>query len=391
MKPFVVQDIVLYLNERRALASFLFIYVSSSLLMLGSIGFLYYKEKIATIDRYCDVSMENMAMQIKMDIMNNHDISPLFDDAERLRIGLFAENHHPLVSNLTTKEVDFDQTNYTEKTSAFFVSQFINPKNNIKYVVIEDSKVTEEMKELQSLIWSFMLVASLFIAFIGYFLSRLLLKPVKDNFDNLNHFMKDSAHELNTPITALMMSANYLKKSYDKEMVEHILMSTKMVSEIYNSIAYLAFHDLDIEHKEPFDLSEHIQYSIRYFKEIAGNKEILINAQLTQFMVNMDKNSTRKLINNLITNAIKYSYPKKNITIILKENVLSITDEGVGIDKEHQTKIFQRYKRINNHATGGFGIGLDIVMGICKTYNIKIELESTLGKGSTFTLRFPKM
>jgi two-component system OmpR family sensor kinase len=236
-----------------------------------------------------------------------------------------------------------------------------------------------------------MLVASLFIAFIGYFLSRLLLKPVKDNFDNLNHFMKDSAHELNTPITALMMSANYLKKSYDKEMVEHILMSTKMVSEIYNSIAYLAFHDLDIEHKEPFDLSEHIQYSIRYFKEIAGNKEILINAQLTQFMVNMDKNSTRKLINNLITNAIKYSYPKKNITIILKENVLSITDEGVGIDKEHQTKIFQRYKRINNHATGGFGIGLDIVMGICKTYNIKIELESTLGKGSTFTLRFPKM
>jgi len=141
----------LYLNERRALASFLFIYVSSSLLMLGSIGFLYYKEKIATIDRYCDVSMENMAMQIKMDIMNNHDISPLFDDAERLRIGLFAENHHPIVSNLTTKEVDFDQTNYTEKTSAFFVSQFINPKNNIKYVVIEDSKVTEEMKELQSL------------------------------------------------------------------------------------------------------------------------------------------------------------------------------------------------------------------------------------------------
>ena len=357
--------------------------------MLGSIGFLYYKEEIATIDRYCDVSMENMAMQIKMEILEHKDINALFDDAERLRIGLYDKNYKAIVSNLTTKRIDFDQTNYIQKSSAFFVSSFIKPTDGIKYVIIEDSKVSGEMIKLQSSIWAMFFIASLFIALVGFFLSRLLLKPVKENFAILNRFMKDSAHELNTPVTALMMSANYLKKSYDPEMIEHMLMSSKMISETYNSISYLAFHDLDIEHKEEFELDKHIQTSIDYFKEIAASKEIVISADLRPLIINMDKNSIKKLINNLIANAIKYSYVKKTIEVKLHSNVLTIKDEGVGIKPEDQKKIFQRYKRIQKEEAGGFGIGLDIVMGICRNNNIQIELESQTGKGSTFTLIFP--
>jgi len=358
--------------------------------MLGTIGFLYYKEKIATIDRYCGVSMENMAMQIKMDILNNKELNSLFDDVERLRIGLFDKNQQPIVSNLTTKNIDFKQKNYSNVSSAFFVSSFIKPKQGIKYVIIEDSKVSYKMVKLKSLIWTIFWVASIFVAFVGYLLSRLLLKPVKDNFDVLNRFIKDSAHELNTPVTALMMSANYLKKSYDKEIVEHMLMSSKMISEVYNSISYLAFHDLDIESKEKFDLSELIEESANYFKEIAQNKNIVIETDLDRLNIYMDRNSIKKLINNLITNAIKYSYPHKNIEITLKENIFKIKDEGIGIEHKNQKTIFQRYKRINDKSGGGFGIGLDIVKGICKKNGIKIELESEVKKGSTFTLIFPQ-
>ena len=356
--------------------------------MLGSIGFFYYKEQIATIDRYSGVSMENMAMQIKMEILNHENINSLFDDVERLRIGLYDKNKKAIVSNLTTKTIDFSQVNYRQLASAFFVSSFIKPTDGIKYVVIEDSKVSEKMRKLETLIWTLLAIASLFIALIGYLLSRLLLKPVKENFAILNRFMKDSAHELNTPVTALMMSANYLKKDYDPEMVEHMLMSSKMISETYNSIAYLAFHDLDIEHKEEFDLAVEIQNSINYFKEIAASKEITIEAELHSFMVNMDRNSIKKLINNLISNAIKYSYSNKNIILVLKSNILTIKDEGVGIAKKDQKTIFKRYKRIKKQEAGGFGIGLDIVLGICRSNNIKIELDSKVGQGSTFTLTF---
>ena len=357
--------------------------------MLGTIGLLYYKEKIATIDRYCDVSMENMAMQIKMDILNHKNINSLFDDAERLRIGLFDAENKPIVSNLTTQKIDFNQRNYSSKSSAFFVSSFIRPKDNIKYIIIEDSKVSHQMIKLKAFIWKMLLITSLFVAFIGYLLSRLLLKPVKKNFAILSRFMKDSAHELNTPVTALMMSANYLKKSYDKEMINHILMSSKMISEVYNSISYIAFHDLDIEEKEEFDLSLLINESILYFKEIANNKNISIHANLKKYTINMDKHSIKKLINNLISNAIKYSYSNQIIQVELKKNIFKITDKGVGIEKKYQKKIFQRYSRINKQTTSGLGIGLDIVMGICRTNKIKIKLDSKLKEGSTFTLLFP--
>jgi len=166
-------------------------------------------------------------------------------------------------------------------------------------------------------------------------------------------------------------------------------MSSKMISETYNSIAYLAFNDLDIEVKEKFDLSENIYESIKYFKEIAANKNIRINAELNTLMINMDKNSIRKLINNLISNAIKYSYKDKSIHISLQDNVLKIRDEGVGIDKKNQKKIFERYKRVSQKGSGGFGIGLDIVMGVCRANKIDISLESEVNKGSTFTLIFP--
>lgn len=381
--------IVLYHNERRALISFLLIYVGSSILMLGSVGFFYYKEKLATIDRMCGVTMENVAMQVKVKLIKKSNIDIFFDKTAPIKVGLFDKEEKAIRSNLTTKHLNFNQINYNNKTSAFFMMELAHPIQKIEYIVIEDSKLLVSMQNLKTSIWMFLIIASIFVALIGYFLSRLLLKPAKENFAILSRFMKDSAHELNTPVTALMMSANYLKKNYDPEMVEHMLLSSKMISETYNSIAYLAFNDLDLEMKEAFELAEHIQESIDYFKEIASSKNITISASLQPRMITMDKNSIRKLINNLISNAIKYSEHHKKIEIILKKNILTVKDEGFGIKKENQKRIFKRYNRLSPKGSGGFGIGLDIVMSICKTNKIEISLESEPKKGTTFRLVFP--
>ena len=338
----------------------------------------------------CGLTMKSTIDQIKIKLMKHDNIDAFFQKESDIRVGLFDKDKHLIRSNLTTEKINFNQLNYNNLTSAFYIEEMINPINNIEYIVIEDSKLSANMQKLKSLIWIMLFMASIFVAFVGYFLSRLLLKPVKENFAILSRFMKDSAHELNTPVTALMMSANYLKNEYDKEMVEHMLLSSKMISETYNSIAYLAFHELDVEFKEKFDLAEVTYASIKYFKEIASNKNIVINAELNTFMVNMDKNSIRKLLNNLISNAIKYSYNNKTIEITLQDNILTIKDEGQGIAKSDQKKIFKRYKRVNKKGTGGFGIGLDIVMGVCRANKIEISLESQLKKGSLFRLLFPK-
>jgi len=380
----------LYQNERKALVKFLFIYVTSSLLMLGSAAYFYYHDRLISIDRICDVSMQNIAMQVEKDFRNQTDTEYYFDDDRVMKVALYDKNKNIILSKLSTRKINFREINYMGRESAFYIKALEQPIANIAYIIIEDSEITTAMKELKIFIASVLFIATIFIAFIGYFLSRLLLKPVKDNFKILSRFMKDSAHELNTPVTALMMSANYLKNTYDKEMVEHMLISSKMISETYNSISYLAFNEIDLEEKERLDLAEHIHHSIKYFKEIAASKNIHINAELNTFIIYMDRNSLQKLMNNLISNAIKYSHENKSIDISLKENVFKITDQGIGIDKENQTKIFERYKRLSKKGSGGFGIGLDIVMRVCHANNIGIEVESEVNKGSTFTLVFPK-
>lgn len=380
----------LYRNERKALVKFLFIYVTSSLLMLGSAAYFYYHDRIVSIDRICDVSMQNIAMQLEKDFRNEVDTEYYFDDDRVMKVALYDEHQNIIQSKLSTRNINFKMINYMGRDSAFYIKKLQNPIGNIRYIVIEDSEITTAMQELQVFIASVLFLATIFIAFVGYFLSRLLLKPVKDNFKILSRFMKDSAHELNTPVTALMMSANYLKNSYDQEMVDHMLISSKMISETYNSIAYLAFNEIDHEEKEYLNLSEHVYNSIKYFKEIAASKNIVINAELEDFVVFIDKNSLQKLINNLISNAIKYSHHNKSIDISLQDNMLKIKDEGIGIAKEHQAKIFQRYKRLSKKGSGGFGIGLDIVIRVCRANNIVIDVESEVNKGTTFTLAFPK-
>ncbi len=104
----------------------------------------------------------------------------------------------------------------------------------------------------------------------------------------------------------------------------------------------------------------------------------------------MNERSAYRLIDNLLSNAIKYSDVGDTISITLKENVLKVKDTGIGIDEEMQEDIFKRYHRANEER-GGFGIGLNIVLSICKEYKIKLDLDSQKGKGSTFILTFPKV
>jgi two-component system OmpR family sensor kinase len=101
----------------------------------------------------------------------------------------------------------------------------------------------------------------------------------------------------------------------------------------------------------------------------------------------MDRTKTQKLVNNLISNAIKYSYKDSQIDVCLINNILSVKDYGIGISNEEQKEIFKRYKRGNNNE-GGFGIGLDIVKGICEEYLLPLTVESKIKNGALFSIDF---
>lgn len=112
--------------------------------------------------------------------------------------------------------------------------------------------------------------------------------------------------------------------------------------------------------------------------------------------VYMDRARIRQVVNNLITNAVKFSHPKSRITLSARQNngevVISVSDKGQGIPKEEQDKLFQEYSITSVKPTAGettTGLGLAIAKKIVEAHGMKIWLESTAGKGSTFSFTLP--
>jgi len=223
---------------------------------------------------------------------------------------------------------------------------------------------------------------------VAWILAKIFMRPIHQKVQQIEQFIQDISHELNTPITALQMSSKRAmqKKVYDEKILTNISISTKQLYSIYQSLVYLNFTSPD-QKADKIDLKPILEESISFYSELSSAKHIEIVSQLEHSGITIITERARLLFSNLISNAIKYSMPDTTITITLKEGFFSIEDEGVGIDNKKLDEIFKPYERSSDIA-GGFGVGLSIVAQICKEFDIKINVTSELGKGSCFKLRW---
>ena len=125
---------------------------------------------------------------------------------------------------------------------------------------------------------------------------------------------------------------------------------------------------------------------MEYFKTIANSKKIDISLQIEEkTVIFIDKRKFSRLIDNLISNAVKYNKIKGSIKIVLDKNSFYVKDTGIGIDKINVDKMFDRYTRFDKSA-GGFGIGLSIVSSVCQEYGLKISIDSQVNIGTKVTI-----
>ncbi|PLY05487.1 MAG: sensor histidine kinase [Arcobacter sp.] len=380
-------------NEKRALISFLSIYVGSALLLIGILLYVYYKDEIKSLENTCNMELSHASMEIKTDIMNSYmhhkKFIPKKLDKDSIRYALFDKNKKLIYSYLDGEDfVDFKKKFYESSHFHFYIEEINELDIPIKYIVMETCLGIQARDSLKVYTVLALFLSAIFVGFIAYFLSRILLKPVREKIKHMDNFIKDSAHELNTPISVLMTSVSMLKKGKNPEkMMKYILSSSKQISQIYNDIHFSAFDSMHDSIEETFRLDELISDSVEYFNDISITKNITISSNLEESNIFMDRTKTQKLVNNLISNSIKYSNPNTNVNVTLKNGIFSVRDFGIGISKDEQIEIFKRYKRGNN-IEGGFGIGLDIVKRICHDYELKLDLISKINEGSTFSIDF---
>ena len=380
-------------DEKKALRNFLFIYVTSTIFLVSVILYIYYKNELKMAQDSCTMELQNTSMQIKAEILDKYmkkkDFIPEKLSKENIKYALLDKDKKVIFSYLDERfEIDYSKNIYENSSYKYFITTLNEENIPIKYIIIESCQVVNDKNSIRILILIKLIVSSIFIACVGYLLSKILLNPARKRVDSMDKFIKDSAHELNTPISVLMTSVSMLKNGKNPEkMMKYILSSSKQISQIYNDIHFSAFNEINEDVFEEFDLKDLVSESVDYFNDISITKNIQINSNLFSCCIKMDRTKTQKLVNNLISNAIKYSYKDSIIEVTLKDNILSVKDFGRGISEEEQKEIFKRYKRGNNNE-GGFGIGLDIVKRICNEYNLILNLKSQINKETIFSIDF---
>lgn len=304
----------------------------------------------------------------------------------RFKVKYYDETKTPIYTEID-EVARFDTDFFVKDAKCYTVTEDKSAHLGVRYIVLKENDLANTLQDLRFKIIGYLVFSFILMGMVGYFLGRLFLQPVREQIESLDKFISDTTHELNTPISAILMTIQSLRNVEPKKM-KRLEASAKRLSTMYGSLTYRL--EGGVEPSEDLCLANIVTERVEFIKELIDSKRLKIELNLEETKIHMPTRSVHRLIDNLISNAIKYSDVGDTITVTLKDNVLEVKDTGIGIDEKIQEDIFRRYYRANDER-GGFGIGLNIVLSICKKYKIKLGLDSRKGEGSTFKLTFPKV
>ncbi len=221
-------------------------------------------------------------------------------------------------------------------------------------------------------------------------------------------FINNMTHEFKTPISTINISTDvFLKNDKIKEdprlnryagiIKEQVLRLNTQVEKVLQ-LAKIERDNIELNVEE-IDLAELI-HAISPSIELKVNDKngtLHLDLDATNSLVRADKLHLTNILHNLVDNGVKYSKEKPDIHVGLRNEgnnlVLSVQDNGIGIPKEHQKRVFDKFHRVptgNVHNVKGFGLGLFYVKTMCKEHRWKLSLTSELGKGTRIEIRMPQ-
>ena len=229
-------------------------------------------------------------------------------------------------------------------------------------------------------------------------------QTIEENQHKLQQFVSDASHELKTPLTTIQgYSEILLRGKLDnpekiRYSLESMLDQTKRLTYIVNELLELSKLDRKVQMgKAELNLNDVLQDIFPLLKMIQEGRELkLVIGGIPNVLMNRKK--IEQVILNIVQNAIFHSDPKTPIMIrTYQENekvVMAITDHGEGIAEDHLPLIFDRFYRVDtdrSRESGGTGLGLAICQEIMHAHNGEIDVQSIVGKETTFFIRFPMM
>jgi signal transduction histidine kinase len=231
-----------------------------------------------------------------------------------------------------------------------------------------------------------------------------MIDRLETSFRQIRQFSSDASHELRTPLTVMKGETELVlrrpRETDDyKVVLESNLEEIDRMTRIVDELLFLSRADMGEVKMErlPVSLDTLIEDLLRQASLLGHEREIQVVLKATAPAVVLgDELRLRELFLNLLDNAVKYSYPSGivdvGLTIEQAQARVTVTDRGIGIAQEDQSRIFDRFYRTDNartHTKKGTGLGLAICAWIVESHRGQLKVQSKVGEGSTFTVILP--
>jgi len=332
------------------------------------------------------LSLENQSKLIihSMQGYDNSDKVYHFPKYKAYKAALYDNKYEVRFSTLNFKPNAFTEGFHKKENYYYYIYKLPDKFYfGANYLLVSTQHTANKIYFFATLVMIAILIA-LFV--FSYLLLKNFSKPFEKLNVQLDNFIKDSMHEINTPLSIINLNADLFANKYgDNKYLQRMKSAAKTLATIYNDMDYLVKQGR-VEHKrQEIDLGEFIHNRVDYFQEIANLKEVQLEIDIAkECYYDFSKTKLQRIIDNTISNAIKYSHNNSKVEVKLfkKESkiIFLVRDYGVGI--ENVDKIFSRYYR-ENQAKGGFGIGLNIVKQIIEEESIALDVQSQIKEGTT--------
>jgi two-component system, OmpR family, sensor kinase len=313
-----------------------------------------------------------------------------FPRFQLFQAGLYDNNFKPIFTLINQPMETFSPGYHKQDAYVYYIMSLPEHRYfNANYLIIGNELSYISVYQKAALI---LLSIVLVVFVLSLFFLRRFALPFKRVNEKLDGFIKDSMHEINTPLSIINVNIDlFNRKNPENKYLRRIKAASKTLSNIYNDMDYLIREENKKFEMESIQLDEYLRERVEYFYEIAAMKNIYIDLQITcQPTITYSIIKLQRIIDNTLSNAIKYSPESTKIVVALEKADegchLSFTDQGIGIAEPKM--IFERYYREKSEK-GGFGIGLNIVKKIIDEDGIELKVSSTVGKGSCFDYLIP--
>lgn len=342
---------------------------------------------------------------------NDEIVNPLFMDLSVYVVSIDDKNNILSVINYTTGGLKYDEI--MDLTKKYLSNKNVNSIGNLylnKYIyylsknnqliILDNSFINAKLLSSLNLSIILFIFFEIIIIYFSHYLTKWLVKPVEESFIKQKRFICDASHELKTPLSVVMASADMLDDNPNEtKWLNNIKSESERMNKLVINLLELAKSE-DLNEKEVFNninLSKLIETSVLSFESLAFENGIKLTYFIEEnVMFNCNSDKIRELLGILLDNAIKHTIDNENINVkMYKEKdyiIIEVINKGKEIDKKDREKIFERFYRADesrNRNDNRYGLGLSIAKNIVTNHKGKISVNCADGY-TTFKVKFKK-